>query len=403
MKLVTDANIMSSDAKIDFIDELLVLPGRNITSSVLKDADALLVRSVTKVNAGLLDNSSIKFVGSATSGIDHIDEGYLSAQGIRFHHAKGSNANAVVDYCFAALAYAVLNGYLKFEGATVGLIGGGHVGELFAQKLEALGVKVKITDPPLEKFADSSSINYKNRGRTYCSLDEILQCDVVSLHVPLVVDGNCPTERLIDADKLQLLKTGAVFIQTCRGGVVNENDLREFIAQNDDKLFVIDAWENEPLVDATLAKQVAIATPHIAGYSFQGKTDAKIMLLAHLEDFALGAKIKGDVEQREILAQKVSVEILKKIKTDPITLQWKLLLSLYKLEELSDELKNLLNSLNYNNNKFESGNGIKNLATFDELRKQRSDHFEFRNFILDKGQFNEAQCIFFGILGFQFS
>ncbi len=404
MKLVADANILSSDAQIDFVGELLVLPGRKITSTVLKDADALLVRSVTRVNAELLDNTNIRFVGSATSGIDHIDESYLSSQGIQFHHAQGINANAVVDYCFAALAYAVINGYLKLEDTIVGLVGGGYVGELFAQKLEALGVGVKISDPPLKRLIEEGANDYSGSNRTYCSLDEILECDVISLHVPLIADGNWPTAGLIDLDKLQLLKPGAVVIQACRGGVVNENDLREFIGQNDDKLFVIDVWENEPLIDSLLVEQVDIATPHIAGYSFQGKSDARKLLLAHLKTFALGIKFNRDDELQETFAQQVPEEIYKKIKTDPTVSQWLLLLALYELDELSNELKGSLNSskLNDNGAKSRIGSSISNLATFDGLRKQRSNHFEFRNFVLDRSQFNEAQCDIFAALGFKF-
>ena len=163
-------------------------------------------------------------------------------------------------------------------------------------------------------------------------------------------------------------------------------------------------WENEPLVDPLLAGQVAIATPHIAGYSFQGKSDARKLLLAHLKTFALGIKFNGDEELQEISAQQVPEEIYKKIKTDPILSQWLLLLALYELDELSNELKGSLNSSNLNDNGAKSriGGDISNPATFDALRKQRSNHFEFRNFVLDKSQFNEAQCDFFAVLGFKF-
>lgn len=265
MKIVADANIISLAAYFEPLGELQLIPGREISNAHLQDADVLLVRSITEVDEELLANSSLSFVATATSGTNHVDLDYLRRRGIGFADAKGCNANAVVDYCFAALAVAVQKRGDFLPGTTVGIIGAGFVGTLFAKKLVALGFDVRCCDPFLAQGAEESS---------YYSLQEALACSIVSLHVPLTSSGDYPTLNMISTNELEQLQSGAVLINSCRGGIINEEALIGFLSEREDVFSISDVWVGEPEIDAALASLVSVATPHIAGYSIEAKTAA---------------------------------------------------------------------------------------------------------------------------------
>ena len=188
------------------------------------------MRSVTSVSRELLSNTPIRFVGTATSGTDHVDGEYLAEHNIKLADAKGSNANAVVDYCFAAMAELGLLDSCELKSMTIGIVGCGAVGGLFAKKLSALGLSVIVNDPPLQERADVDSEAVPFR---FCTLEEISRCDLISLHTPLVKKGTHTTYGLIGLEFLQSLSRGAVLLNTCRGGVVSEKRYREVLPRKE--------------------------------------------------------------------------------------------------------------------------------------------------------------------------
>jgi erythronate-4-phosphate dehydrogenase len=270
MKIVADPNItLVREAFSDF-GELILIPGREWTAALVQAADILLVRSVTHVNAALLHNSRVRFVGSATSGIDHIDQDYLKQQDITFACAPGSNANSVAEYVLSALVVLSEQRVCDLADLCVAIIGYGHVGKRIAQLLETLGMRWIANDPPLQQQGGDSAL---------IDLGEALQiADVVSLHVPLTRDTPFPTHRLLDAAKLKSMKLDSILINTARGGVVHEEALLDVLQTRPEMTAVIDCWEHEPNINQELLSRVALGTPHIAGYSYDGKVAATLAL-----------------------------------------------------------------------------------------------------------------------------
>ncbi|KZZ72600.1 erythronate-4-phosphate dehydrogenase, partial [Oleiphilus sp. HI0128] len=240
------------------LGDIVKLPGREIKAEHLSDADFLIVRSVTKVNRELLENSSVKFVGTCTIGIDHIDTDYLDQQGIRYCNAPGCNANSVVEYVLSCLSILTETHSLDLGSVTVGIVGYGNVGSLLAARLEKLGIKFKACDP----FLDDDSL---------VSFEEVMRCDLISLHVPLSKEGTHPTYHMIDKQVLESLQPEQILINSSRGPVIDNDDLNDFLDHQPQFTAILDVWEREPELNVELARKVFIGTPHIAGYSFDGK------------------------------------------------------------------------------------------------------------------------------------
>lgn len=261
MKIVADENIPGLDEYFSSIGEITSLNGRKIKSTDLVDADVLLVRSVTKVNAELLNNSSVRFVASATTGKDHIDEAYLARNKIGFAHAGGANANSVVEYVIAALCH--LSPKIgQFKGKSVAIIGCGNVGGRLYKRLCGFGLDVVTYDPLLE----NNDYPYRR-----VSLNEALERDIICLHTPLTYGGPFPTHHLIDASAIDKIKPGAVLINAGRGAVIDNKALLHRLKQPQPFHCVLDVWENEPDIDIQLLGYCDLGTPHIAGYSLDGK------------------------------------------------------------------------------------------------------------------------------------
>lgn len=263
--------------------ELIRLPGREISNKHLQRADALLVRSITPVDANLLTGSRLRFVGSTTSGIDHIDQAYLHDAGIAFAHAPGCNAEAVADYVCSALA--ALGADLGTPaGRRVGVLGFGQVGSRVAGRLHKLGFEIKAYDPLL-KSSDNAFLG---------SLDEALQCDLLTLHVPLTDDGAYPTRHMLNAGQLDALPRKLVLINAARGAVIDNRALAAILPSRPHWQTVLDVWEGEPLPDQTLLQRVSVATPHIAGYSLQAKNRGSAMVyqafLRHFDGLQSGVQ-----------------------------------------------------------------------------------------------------------------
>lgn len=286
MKIVADTNIPFAKECFFSLGEVVLCPGREMDSDLIKNADCLLVRSVTKVDSRLLKGSSVRFVGTATIGIDHVDVDYLGKNNIAFASAPGSNANSVAEYVVTSLL--LLGGKYGFElqGRSIGIVGVGNVGSKVAKKCEALGMKVILNDPPLQRQTSDAK---------YRPIEELYDCDVITLHTPLTFEGQDKTFHLADEEFFSKLKNGCAFLNTSRGAVVDTSAVKSFIESGKSKACVLDVWESEPTIDMQLLELVDIATPHIAGYSYDGKVAGMVMLYdAVCECFGLDAKFTVD-------------------------------------------------------------------------------------------------------------
>ena len=262
MLIVADENIPLLTEFFQGAGEIRRLPGRSIDRAAVAEADVLLVRSVTKVTRDILVGSPVKFVGTCTIGTDHLDLEYFNQTGIQWASAPGCNARGVVDYVLGSLfTLADLDG-ADLSRRTYGVVGAGQVGGRLIDVLRGLGWDVRVCDPLREPAA----------GEVHVSLDEILaECDVISLHTPLTRSGPAPTWHLLDAEHLARLRPGAWLINAARGPVVDNQALRQLLSERDDVQAVLDVWEHEPSVDLALADLCVLATPHIAGYSLDGR------------------------------------------------------------------------------------------------------------------------------------
>lgn len=256
--------------------EVMLCEPESIQNARLHDCDALLVRTVTRVDAALLQDTPVRFVATATSGCDHIDTDYLAAQRIGFATAAGCNARPVAEYVLSALAVLCEQDARQLTDLSVGIIGCGHVGSRLAAMLQSLGVTVLLNDPPLAAQGDP---------RAFDDLDTLLsQADVVTLHVPFEDTGDHPTVNLLDAERLCQLRPGAVLINTARGGVIDEAALKQVIPERGLRA-VLDVWCNEPAIDSALAARVELGTPHIAGYSLAAKLRASAQVCRAVSDY----------------------------------------------------------------------------------------------------------------------
>ena len=258
------------------IGEVASFSGREITPEVVKDADILIVRSVTKVGEELLGASNIKFVGSATAGIDHVDTGYLEEKGIGFASAPGSNSNSVAEYVISALLLLDRKGKISLPGISLGVVGVGNVGSKVVKKAEGLGIEVLQNDPP--RFRES-------KDSVFRELDELMNCDVITLHVPLSYDGEDKTIYLFDEKRINKMKKGSVLINSARGKVVRQSSLKSALQSGLLSGAVLDVWEKEPDIDKEMLEMADIGTSHIAGYSYDGKVKGTRMVFDAICDF----------------------------------------------------------------------------------------------------------------------
>lgn len=263
MKIVADVDIPFLEGVFEPYAEVLYKKGIDISKEDVADADALLVRTRTQCDASLLEGSRLRVVASATIGTDHIDKEYCSSHGIKVRNASGCNAGGVMQYVFSAVYGIAARKGIKLDDFTFGVIGVGNVGSRVAEMAESLGFNVMRCDPPREA---------KEGPEGFCSLEELLtQSQVVTLHVPL----DETTRGMADEAFFTMMPPGSIFINSSRGEVVDEDALRAAIPKMG--AVVIDTWNNEPDVNVELVDMVDIATPHIAGYSYQGKVNGTRM------------------------------------------------------------------------------------------------------------------------------
>jgi len=252
------------------LGECQVFSHKTVNPDMLADADVLLVRSTTKVNAKLLSkNTRLKFVATATAGTDHADQNYLAERGIPFVSAGGCNAVAVAEYVLSAMVVTANKLNWQLADKTVGIVGAGHVGTAISRCLSVLGVKHKLCDPPLADADDP---------RDFVTMDEIMQCDVITLHVPWVKQGKYQTQGMFDKQRLAQLSEQQLLINACRGEVLDNQGALELFEQGKKLNLVLDVWDNEPDINLDLIPHIALATAHIAGHSIEGKARGTEML-----------------------------------------------------------------------------------------------------------------------------
>jgi len=263
VKILVDENMPYARELFSRLGDVKAVPGRPIPLAELDDADALMVRSVTKVNETLLSGKSVKFVGTATAGTDHVDDAWLAQAGIGFSAAPGCNAIAVVEYVFSSLLMLGERDGFALKDRTVGIVGVGNVGGRLQKRLEALGIRTLLCDPPRADRGDEGDFR---------TLDELVeQADVITFHTPLFKDGPYKSLHLADEAFIRRLKPGTILINACRGPVVDNAALLTCLEAGQDLSVVLDVWEPEPDLNVTLLNHVDVATAHIAGYTLEGK------------------------------------------------------------------------------------------------------------------------------------
>lgn len=355
MKIVADENIPGLE-RFEAYGDLLVLPGREISRVHLQDAEALLVRSVTRVDAALVEGTALEFIGSCTIGEDHISQACCQKNGITVVNAPGSNANSVAEYVLACLLA------LKRKPAEnrVAIVGYGNVGKRLETLLSSLGYCCYTCDPLLPAATMPNPV----------SLDEALKCEVVSFHTPLTHEGAYPTWHLLDKARIRQMQQGALLINTGRGAVIDNAALLDHLEHCPDAApeCVLDVWEGEPLVNLALMQHVSIATPHIAGYSVEGKLAATAIIhQAFCRHFGFEQKqTPCSTDQKEMLSVCDALE--------------KAVLSVYDPRRDDSRMRTALSP-----GQLASFDEPARAAAFDRLRKAYWPRREFSHFRLEAG------------------
>jgi len=373
MKILADENIPLVNEFFQSIGEVTRRPGRTMSNNDALSASALLVRSVTNVNGALLQSSNVSFVGTCTIGVDHLDQQWLQDNHIEYSSAPGCNANSVVEYVYAALCHLDVNWLDK----KFGIIGCGNVGGLLYKRLKLQGVDCYCYDP-LRTPEGNSDLT---------SLDEVLGCDIISMHTPLTKTGEHPSFHLIGLPELQQLKPGAVLLNCGRGPVINNADLLQFLNERNDVRVVLDVWEPEPDISLGLLDKVALGSPHIAGYSYDGKLKGTEMIYQ-----ALCKHLKRTPELKiQDLVPPLANNTLYAA-TNETTWQQvkKLIAQVYSIAEDDQRLRELAQRARAGEENFGVG--------FDGLRKYYPTRREFHNYQVHGADHKTAEWL--SILGF---
>ncbi len=277
MKIAADKNIPYLNGIAELFGEVIYLDGAAFTNETVKDADTLIVRTVTHFDEGILKGTAVKLICSATIGYDHIDTAYCDLNGIAWTNAPGCNSGSVQQYIISVLIAMSRKKGFDLKDKTIGIVGVGNVGKKVAKACELLGMKVLLNDPPRQ---------VKEGDDRFVSLQTIMnEADIITFHTPLTKQGEYKTYHLADADFFSSLKKKPVIINSARGAIIHTNAIKAALNKGEISGAVIDCWENEPNIDLEYLKMADIATPHIAGYSADGKANATRMSLAAIADF----------------------------------------------------------------------------------------------------------------------
>lgn len=277
IKIIIDDKIPYIRGAFEEIAEVLYLPGSKTTPEIAKDADAIVTRTRTICNEKLLAGSSVKFIATATIGYDHIDTDYCDANGIRWTNAPGCNSKSVEQYIASTLMVLAEKNSWDLSKKCIGVVGVGNVGSKVARVSEIFGMKVLLNDPPRERAEGSEK---------FVNLQTIMnEADIITLHVPLNMKGEDATFHLGNEIFLKGLKRNPVLINSCRGEVIETSAVKDALKTGQLSTFVCDCWENEPDIDLELLSLTEIATPHIAGYSKDGKATGTLMSVHAISKF----------------------------------------------------------------------------------------------------------------------
>ena len=271
-KFLIDENIPYALDAFSKLGSVELIPGREINNNSLRSTDILIIRSITKVNEELLDGTPVKFVGTTTIGSDHIDIQYLQKNNIGFANAPGCNADSVAEYVFAALLTLASSAGFRLEDKSIGIVGYGNIGSRIARIASGFGMTILINDPPLQrKTGESFFITY----------NEALQADIITYHVPLNLTGTDKTYHMLSEAQLKSFDNEKIILNASRGSVVSNDDLKNYLNWQKSAV-ILDVWENEPYIDIELLDFVQTGTPHIAGYSLEGKVNGTVMIFHSL-------------------------------------------------------------------------------------------------------------------------
>lgn len=271
LKIIIERNIPFIKGILDDMAQVEYLSANEIDANAMRHTDALICRTRTHCNASLLDNSPCSFIATATIGTDHIDLDYCRRRGITVANAPGCNAPAVAQYVFASLAHVIdrpINEY------TIGIVGVGHVGSIVERWAQQLGMRVLVCDPP------RAEVEYTNN---FVSLDEIARhCDIITFHTPLTTNGKYPTHHICSESFINSFSHRAIIVNCARGGIFDTEAVIKALYAGKISNVIVDCWEGEPNINPILLEKATIATPHIAGYSREGKIRATAMALEAL-------------------------------------------------------------------------------------------------------------------------
>lgn len=376
MKIIVDENIEFGGEAFSGFGEVELMHGRKIANESLKDCDALIVRSITKVDDNLLSDTPVKFVGTATIGTDHLDLNYLESRNIKYASAPGCNSFAVTEYVLTAISLFAHQSNFELADKSLGVVGYGNIGKKITRFTKSIGMKVLVNDPPLER--DGYDYNFS-------SFEEILGCDIITLHVPMNKSGIDKTLHLFDEEKINLLKPGTVLINSSRGGVVDNFALLDRLGKYNDITAVLDVWENEPKVNGDLLQRVYFGTPHIAGYSLEGKVNGTKMIYDALCKFVNATPIW----QPELPRVNDSFLTVKDNLSDTELLH-SITNRIYSIDEDSNSLKKLAEL-----------NEQQRAENFDLLRKTYQLRREFNNYKISEKNLIERQKIILQELRFK--
>ncbi len=358
MKIIVDDNIPFGKEIFSNLGEVLISDGREIMQNKLKDANVLIVRSITKVDANLLKDTRVKFVGTVTIGTDHIDIDYLKDNNIHFSYAPGSNSNSVAEYVICALLVIVNKLNLNIEDLNLGIIGVGNIGSNVEKKAHALGMNVLLNDPPLYDLTGNDK---------YRPMEELIRiCDILTYHVPLTKKGKYPTYHMVNDEFLSKLKKRPVIINTSRGSVATTSSLKKALRSGYISQATLDVWENEPNIDTELLEMSLLGTPHIAGYSLDGKVNGAYIIYQSL---CQHLKKNPEWDPKDYLP-KSNVPIIK-IENVSNSLEenlYNILLQVYNIEKDNLMFREIINLPNNEQGRF-----------FENLRKNYPVRREFFN------------------------
>lgn len=268
MKIAVDENIPGAGETFALHGEVIHVDGRRLRKKEIRDMDALIIRSVTTVNSGLLEETAVQFVGTATIGIDHLDVPWLEQNGIRWASAPGCNASAAAQYTFAMILLACRRTGIELSSSRVGVAGLGNVGSRILHLLKEFGVRqFSLSDPPLAETGVPD----------LCSLAHLAGCNIVTFHVPLHATGSYPTLGMIDRQFLYSLPEGTLLVNTSRGKVIQAEALQCWLAEGRG-FAALDVFPDEPVIESALINLLTVSTPHVAGYSLDGKWNGTLMV-----------------------------------------------------------------------------------------------------------------------------